>query len=543
MVFMSSNYSNQQGLSDQDWTALNQEFWVCFDRAIDSFQMNQHEYNELERMYQNPNTFNEYYREFSDGRFFRTREVERSMYTHMNNWLAENRNRHRQSQQQFSAPQQGHRSVGTGSPLMRSPLITNSAFANTNSTPRNMGTPGQVNDNPVTLADHLMNKSVTAQRENPQQVQRSRVLSQEEVYQTPKIHVVQIKEDVELLTKFTAVEKESEHPKAELVKVDLSVNFKHPKYVQWNSVTLTEPCVSAVQAIRILKNQCPSIFNIPQWIVYLDYDQLTCESIVGKENNIGEAFKILAEKASIVNDIDTFMSVMVPALKAMSGENGIIDTKLKNIFNQYMINYFRNPLQPTVYHQIQSWIDLNEILNSTSADMQPWTQIEAKYPELIWKFLYSSMNSVLQWHLPEGSRISSENQQNAGMFASIAKLQLSEGKHLLRDYGNMSATAWKKMSAKLDEKYVLYKTKCRIIVTNLNESDIIGDSESPLTIVPYNYIFNPIHVVANTVISKSNTKEGQILPLCTVIKYDDSKDEIEFAKDQGTLIGSGLIYF
>jgi len=200
-------------------------------------------------------------------------------------------------------------------------------------------------------------------------------------------------------------------------------------------------------------------------------------------------------------------------------------------------------MEPSKYHQIETWVDLNEILTKQSSVMQPWTQAAANYEQLIFKFLYSSMKTVLQFDSPEGARVSSENVHNAGMFASMPKLQIAEGKHLLRDYGNMTPAIWKKMSAKLDAKYVLYKTRYKIVVTNLGDELITGDSESPITIIPPKNIFSPIHVVANVIMKKSNPEEGQILPLSQVVQYDDKTDSIVNTVTQGSLIGTGLIYF
>lgn len=542
MVFMSSAYNNNQQLSDYDLNILWNEYQTVFDRVMTRFRYSTAEENELVNSFLNNETFDSYLNSFSDGRRFYIREMENHIYATINDYLTS-------VQQQYAQPvtygrggNVGRPAPGPGSPVNRpSPVMQNNAFAQ-NAGGRFQSSNSAETSEPITYAALLAKKSAETPRP-VQQMPPARVHSdpQESEVSIPKFEVVQIREDINEISK--CVESKDSYKTTEHVRIDMTVDYKHPKIVQYSSVNINTPCISVVQAVRILKDQVPEMFDIPQRIIYMEYDQLHCEEIVGKETNIAESFRLLAEKATTVNNIDTFMTIMVPALTNLSGKHGIINTKLKNMFNMYLMTYFRNPNVPTVYHQISNWVDLNTLITKTSALMQPWTKADPKYDQLIWKFLYSSMMNVLHFNDPAGAHIPSEDMKNAGMFASVPKLQMSEGKHLLRDYGNMAPHTWKKLAAKIDQKYVLYKTKCKVFVTNLELDDIKGNSDSPLVVIPYVNSFNPIHIIAYAAMEKSDPEKEETLPLITVLEYDEQSDKIVNTMNQGALTGTGLIYF
>ena len=353
----------------------------------------------------------------------------------------------------------------------------------------------------------------------------------------PSIIVLPDSADVELKINEIAIGEEDEFVSP---MASQTVNCSGSVPTLFHSIILKTPCVNPAQAIRILRMNYPKLFSAPAWVVNVYYQALMCDQVPAPTAKvIGDAFSRVAEKLSITNDFDTFMTIFLPAIKANIADGGFVNNKLMEEFNRYLNYYFRDPENPLTDISIQYWSDLKDLMDPGSAEMRTFMNVNQNAVETMWVAILSAIKSTF----PNGASpiIDPTNKENRGIIASIPQLQLKHGKYLLRDYGNMNADTWRKFEADLANSYVVRTVARRFTLTNVAQDEIMPDAGT--IVIPMNALKTPVQYLSYQTTNIHTEKALQDLPISLIMGYDEEKERVLWDKKQGMLVCGDVLYF
>lgn len=311
----------------------------------------------------------------------------------------------------------------------------------------------------------------------------------------------------------------------------------------YHDIRLKTPMNNVCQIIKLLKSSYTDMVSAPSWVVNVTYPALVCDNVIDPLGKyISSSFSKTAEKLSTLTHLDSFMSVFLPALTSQFNDNKYVYQVLLKEFNKYLEYFLRDPENPLSFLELQSWGDVIELFDTSSATMRSYVQVNPDLKDYLWKLVKSAVDSVFV----DGKSpiIDPTVKDNRGIIASHPHIQIKKGKYLLRDYGMMNAETWKKFEAELQSTYVIRQVMRKVTLTNQPKDNVLPESEK--VIVPVGSISSAVHWTSwSTTKMHLLDQEGiqTHLPITLLAGYDETNQKIAWSKQQGMLLSGDVIYF
>lgn len=371
---------------------------------------------------------------------------------------------------------------------------------------------------------------------NQEEQQKS---NREVVVDIPKVSV--LPDNSELFKKGINVDEKKDVPTSELCDVTAAFTIRSALGPQdCYNVTLETPCISPLQAIRLVTASLPVLTASPKWMLCVTFPEVMCNTVpVPTGERVAEGFRILREKTATIKSFDDFVQIMIPAMNT-SPDNKYISKEVFRLFNKYMRAYFALPSNPSCALTFGEWSDLLELRNSGSPALREYVELDKNYMSFAWRCLRAAMMTIL----PEEDPLILPEAGHKGILAVIPELNVVSNRYLPRDYGNMPKPIWDEMARKIREGYIIHSVERTIIFTNNDRKDIL--TPSPVTVIPQKGCAHPAHMFAHMLFSAQLSQEaeraGSPLPVVTMMGTNMDISRISWAAHTGALI-SGETFF